>query len=241
MYLDHHASVVWARRVARIVAAQEPADVEVVVLPGFPSLEAVAAAVAGTGIALGAQDVSAHSRGPFTGDVSASSLAQVGCRYVEIGHAERRRLYREDDALVGRKLARALTAGLIPLLCVGEPERMDGQAAARHCAGQVDRAMAAAPAQLASSPLVVAYEPVWAIGAGEPAPAGHIRAVCGALRSHLEDSQGGRPRRVVYGGTAGPGLLARLGQAVDGLFLGRSAHDPLAFGAVLQEAVNHHG
>jgi triosephosphate isomerase len=169
--------------------------------------------------------------------VSGRDLAAFGCRYVEVGHAERRRIFGEDDAVVAGKVAAAVRNGLVPMLCVGEEDRVDADQAAEFCRGQVERALAdvGPDAELPVSELVIAYEPVWAIGAERPAGADHVRSVCRQLRDSFAD---GDPRqlRVIYGGSAGPGLLTELGDAVDGLFLGRFAHDPQAFAAVVGEA-----
>lgn len=174
-----------------------------------------------------AQDVAAQEPGPFTGEVTAAELAEAGVRYVEIGHAERRRLFGDTDEVVAEKTAAALGHGLTPVLCVGE--QTDGPDAADVAVAQLRSALATAPA----GRVIVAYEPVWAIGATAPAADAHIRAVCHTLREARRESHDA----VIYGGSAGPGLLARLGDAVDGIFLGRFAHDVAALGDVLDEAV----
>ncbi|TPX04588.1 triosephosphate isomerase, partial [Schumannella luteola] len=122
--------------------------------------------------------------------------------------------------------------GLTPVLCVGETERMPVGDALAVAAAQVSSAVAGAPA----GRIVVAYEPVWAIGAPEPAPADHIRALTSGLRSAVAELPGRDGSAVIYGGSAGPGLLTELGDDVDGLFLGRFAHDPAALREVLAEA-----
>jgi triosephosphate isomerase len=161
-------------------------------------------------------------------------LAEIGVRYVEIGHAERRYLFGETADLITRKVDVSLEHGLVPLVCVGEGRLGDTTPV------EPEAAIAEAGAQLAevldrlprSSPLVVAYEPVWAIGADQPAPVDHVRAVAAGLRGMLD---GFSSARLIYGGTAGPGLFSQLATAVDGLFLGRRAHDPAAFAEVLAE------
>jgi triosephosphate isomerase len=236
MYLNHDATLAWAHQIAQIVRSRPCDQVEVVILPSFPSLSGVASTVAGTAVRLGAQNLSEYAEGPYTGEVDAASLVQIGCRYVEIGHAERRRRYGEEEPVVGRKLAAALRAGLIPLLCLGETERTGSPGAAHHCVDQLGSALSWVPDDLGEKPLVIAYEPIWAIGADQPAGLEHIQSVCVALRDFLDQSQPTRPVRLVYGGSAGPGLLSQLGEAVDGLFLGRFAHQPSAFATILQEA-----
>jgi triosephosphate isomerase len=155
-------------------------------------------------------------------------LCELGCDYVEIGHAERRRIFGEDDTVIAAKTAAAFRNGLTPLLCVGEQRRSLVEAAAAECVAQLDSAVSTA-----AGPVVVAYEPMWAIGAAEPASPLYIAAVCSALRSHMS----GRGK-VIYGGSAKPGLLTHLGDGVDGLFLGRFAHDPAAVSRILDEVVD---
>ncbi|MDQ7910373.1 triose-phosphate isomerase family protein [Phytohabitans sp. ZYX-F-186] len=222
LYLDIPSTLDWCDRVLALLA-DRPAIVDgrvrVWVAPSLPAIPLVLDRVRGSALAVGAQDLFWAERGAFTGAVSGADLAALGCRYAVVGHAERRRLFGEDDAVVAAKTAAALRTGLTPVVCVGERER--GPGAEQECRRQLD---AAAP----SGPAVVAYEPVWAIGAAEPAGVDRIAAVCAALRAK------GNP--VVYGGSAGPGLLTKLGGAVDGLFLGRFAHDPAALADVLDEA-----
>lgn len=238
MYLDHRATQRWVREVLAAVATQ-PAPVadrvDLAVLPTFVSLDAVAALVRDTPLALGAQDLSWADSGALTGEVSGRDLSTLGCRYVEVGHAERRRIFGEDQEVVAGKFAAAVRNGLTPILCVGEKERVDPDRAAAFCGDQIQRALAGLDPEQQVADVVVAYEPVWAIGADRPAGADHVRAVCRRLREDWPDQRPDR-LRVIYGGSAGPGLLTELGDAVDGLFLGRFAHAPLAFAAVVREA-----
>ncbi len=233
-----------ARRWFDVVAAEVGAHpavragaVEVFVAPTYLQIDDAVRAFRDTPIAVAAQDVSAHGDGAFTGEVSAAELTRSGVTLAEIGHAERRRLYRETDADVAEKVAAALAAGVVPVLCLGESAREDAAAAAAATLAQLRAATDSAPA----GRLVVAYEPVWAIGADAPAPVAHVAAVTRALRVALDADAARAGSAVVYGGSAGPGLLARLGDAVDGLFLGRFAHDPAAFRAVVDEAARMPG
>lgn len=164
----------------------------------------------------------------MTGEDVASLLADTGVHYVELGHAERRALLGETDAVVAEKADRAREAGLVPWLCVGEEERCTPDEAAARCLEQV-------AAVVREGPLVVAHEPVWAIGAAEPAPAEHVVAVARAVRAGL--GKGVADARLVYGGSAGAGLLTTTSSAVDGLFLGRRAHDVAGVRVVLDEAL----
>ncbi|MGN6325575.1 triose-phosphate isomerase [Pseudolysinimonas sp.] len=196
-----------------------------------PSYLAIADAVAALPDGVAAQDVSAEEPGPFTGEVTAAELAEAGVRYAEIGHAERRRLFGDTEEVVAAKTAAALRHGITPVLCVGETTAPtpDAPDAAEVAVAQLRSALTGAPA----GRIIVAYEPVWAIGAAEPASDDHIRAVAAALREARREPHD----TVVYGGSAGPGLLTRLGDAVDGIFLGRFAHDVRALAAVVDEAV----
>jgi len=218
----------WLRDAAELV----PGSVEFFAAPSYLAIpDALAVLPDGTA----AQDVSAEGPGVFTGEVTAAELAEAGVRYAEIGHAERRRLYGDTDDVVARKTAMALRHGLVPVLCVGETvDPADGGPdAAAVSVAQLRSALDGAPA----GRVIVAYEPVWAIGADDPAPDDHIRTVAGALRGALRDPDDA----VIYGGSAGPGLLTRLGDAVDGVFLGRRAHDVAALRAVIDEAVARSG
>lgn len=235
MYFGHREALDWMRRAVGLAAAHaavRSGDVGVFLIPGYLSVLPALEQASGTPVRIGAQDVAATEPGPFTGEVSAAELAEVGVRVVEIGHAERRRLFAEDDAVVAAKTAAALRHRITPVLCVGETGPGDAAAAIAATRAQVRAALADAP----RGAIVLAYEPVWAIGAPEPAPDAHIRAVCAALRADLAADPARAGSAVIYGGSAGPGLLTRLGDEVDGLFLGRFAHDPAALTAVLDEA-----
>lgn len=235
MYFGHREALDWIRRAVDLASAHpavRSGDVGVFLIPGYLAVVEAVGAARGTPVLIGAQDVAAFEPGPFTGEVSAAELAEVGVRVAEIGHAERRRLLSEDDVVVAAKTAAALRHGVTPVLCVGETEPGDADAAITATRAQVRSALESAP----RGRVVLAYEPVWAIGAAEPAPDTHIRAVCAALRADLAADPERADSSVIYGGSAGPGLLTRLGDDSDGLFLGRFAHDPAALTAVLDEA-----
>ncbi|MFD4960063.1 triose-phosphate isomerase family protein [Microbacterium sp. NPDC058389] len=234
-YFGHERARAWfADLAARAGAHPAVASgaVRVFVIPTYLQIPAAAEAFAGTPVLVGAQDVSEFEPGPYTGEVTATELAEVGVAVAEIGHAERRRLFGETDAVIARKAAAALAHGLMPVLCVGETERLSERDAAAATVAQLAADLAGAP----TGPVIVAYEPVWAIGAPEPAPAAHIAAVTTAITAALRADLGRTGSAVIYGGSAGPNLLTRLGDTVDGLFLGRFAHDPDSLVAVLDEA-----
>lgn len=237
MYFDHDRTLAWVsqlRDIASRSALVASRQVELAVFPSFPSLAAVKAAVSDTPVVLGAQNMAAYDSGPYTGEVSAATLAQVGCSYVEIGHIERRKLFGETITDIQQKVALATQYGLRPLLCVGEPEQVDPATAASSCIDFITAATADLPPQT-SCCLTVAYEPVWAIGAAQPASTDHIRSVTLRLQRWLRDHPVLDQSRVIYGGSAGPGLISQLNGSVSGLFLGRFAHDPAAIGAILTE------
>jgi triosephosphate isomerase len=231
MYFGRRRTAEWCRAIADI-ARTHPAVTDdyarLVVLPSNPYLLEANILFAATRVRIGAQDLFWEDGGAFTGEVGGAQLRELGCDYVEIGHAERRRIFGEDDAIIAAKSAAAFRNGLTPLLCVGEEHRVSVEAATATCVAQVRSALSTAV-----GPVVVAYEPVWAIGAAEPAPTEHIAAVCKGLRAHLSSTRS----QVIYGGSAKPGLLTQLGSDVDGLFLGRFAHDPAAVAAILDEVV----
>jgi triosephosphate isomerase len=251
MYFGHARTIAWAEAVAD-VARTHPAvtggTVELFVIPTFPSLVPVRAALEGSGVLLGAQDLAWADEGAYTGEVSGRELAEIGVDLVEIAHAERRSLFHETDRDVAGKVHAAFRNHLRPLICVGEStraSRSDATATATTDAttdaiaevtAQLDRSVATAVADGIAGPVIVAYEPVWAIGAPAPAPDDHIVGVLAGLEAHLATRPELAGSVVIYGGSAGPGLLTRGNGRIGGLFLGRFAHDPAAIRTILDEA-----
>ena len=238
MYFGHEQTIQWCRAVADI-AATHPAvrddHVTLVVLPSFLYIAEAVDVFAGTRVAVGGQDLFWADEGAFTGEVSGKHLRELGCGYAEIGHAERRRVFGETDTMIAAKTAAAFRNRLIPILCVGEAVRSNPAGAARHCRAQLDSALLEVQG---AGRLVVAYEPHWAIGAEKPASPEYVAKTCAAIRDHLDAQPDFAESRVIYGGSAGPGLLTRLKDSVDGLFLGRFAHDPSALEHILTEALD---
>ncbi len=242
MYFGRARTIEWTRAVAAICAehpAVQQGLVEPFVIPTFPSIPDVVPIATEAGMLVGAQDLHWEDAGAFTGEVSAPELAEHGVRLAEIGHAERRRMFGETDETVARKVAAALRHGIAPVLCIGEEVQGDPDTAAAACIAQLEASVSLALEQGLTGRLVVAYEPVWAIGAPQPAGDDHIRAVGSFLRAHA--AAGPFSTQVIYGGSAGPGLLPRIADSVDGMFLGRFAHDPAAFGRILDEALELEG
>jgi triosephosphate isomerase len=186
--------------------------IDVVVFPPYVYLADAIRILDGGQIRVGAQDVCAEASGAFTGQVSASMLKDVGCRYVIVGHSERRRLYHEDDALVARKFAAVLQSGLTPVLCVGETlEEHEANHAQAVVARQMD-AVIALNGIASFAHAVVAYEPVWAIGTGRTASPQQAQGVHAYLRSRIaaQDANIARHLRILYGGSVKGGNAAEL-------------------------------
>jgi len=243
MYFGHKRTLEWVRGVADICAdhpATTGGTVQFFVIPTFPSIPGVLDIAAPAGIAVGGQDLHWEDVGPFTGEVSGAELAELGCTLVEVGHAERRAMFGETDEIVARKTLAGLRNGLAPVLCIGEAEPGAPAEAGALCIDQLESALAPARASRTGGQLLVAYEPIWAIGAPEPAPPEYVTTVCRALREHIGADELFPDSKVIYGGSAGPGLLPRIAADVDGMFLGRFAHDPSAVRRILDE-VDLHG
>ncbi|WP_313688765.1 triose-phosphate isomerase family protein [Pantoea sp.] len=237
MYFGYQQTLAWCRDVAGL-AQRHPAiqsgEIGLFVLPAYPAIPEVAEIFADTPVRFGGQDVCQAENGAWTGEVSASMLQELRCSLAEIGHAERRRHFHEDKTQIAAKVAMSLRHGLTPVLCIGEEHEGSPDQAIALCAQQLAEALAEAEQQGLRGSLLFAYEPQWAIGAPQPAPDHYIRAVCAGLRQL--PTPPGVTLQVIYGGSAGPGLIQRLGGSVDGLFLGRFAHDPNALTQIVDEA-----
>lgn len=236
MYFGYQQTLQWCRDVAVIAGhpAVKSGEVGLFVLPAYPAIPAVAEIFANTTVRFGGQDVCQAENGAWTGEVSASMLQELGCSLAEIGHAERRRHFHEDNAQIAAKVAMSLRHGITPVLCIGEEQQADPQQAIALCEQQLAEALSDAAQQGLKGDVFFAYEPQWAIGAPQPAPDSYIRAVCAGLQQL--STPPGITLKVIYGGSAGPGLIQRLGTDVNGLFLGRFAHDPQALAQIIEEA-----
>lgn len=215
--------------------------VNFVVCPPFVHLQAVGDALAGSPVALGAQDVHAEDEGAYTSDVSASMLTSVGCSYVIIGHSERRQYYEETDADVNQKTQQAMAYGLVPIVCVGETldQRKAGDAASVVRA-QLEGALEGVDVETADE-LVVAYEPVWAIGTGESATPGQAQDMHAVIRSDLAARYGdaGEDIALLYGGSMKPHNAAELLSEpdVDGGLIGSASLNAESFLGIAERAV----
>ncbi|KAK3905689.1 hypothetical protein C8A05DRAFT_41424 [Staphylotrichum tortipilum] len=238
MYFTHARTAAFTTHLLSLLASHPPPNtIDLFLLPDFVSLPSALSTLSSSAIRVGAQDCAAADFGPFTGEVSPAVLREMGCALVEVGHAERRRLFGETDGVVNAKVRAVVRNGMVPLVCVGEvdpPTQGDGEGDG--AVGEVVRQVGAALEGVdGEAEVVVAYEPVWAIGAAEPAGVEHVvRVVRGVRESEVVKGRKGRTR-IVYGGAAGKGLWMRLRGEVDGLFLGRFAHEPKQFVAMIRE------
>jgi triosephosphate isomerase len=229
-YFSLDSARTWAERVADGVRERAIAEDGIYVCVPHPLVPVFTDLLDGTRVAVGTQDVSPHPPGAFTGEVSAPLLAELGVRYVMSGHPERRRFCGETPELVNAKVLATLAAGIVPILVVGEPERMDDPAPVLREQFEAHLAGVSPEAEL-----IVAYEPTWAIGQAEPAPPEHVVATTAAIRELVRAYT---PLvRVVYGGSATFGTYQAIADAAtgepagmpEGVFLGRGGLDPDAF------------
>ncbi|MDQ3485441.1 MAG: triose-phosphate isomerase [Actinomycetota bacterium] len=240
MNLNHHQAVVLVQKLAWTLSDKKHDYdvVEVVVHPPFTDLRSVQTLVDGDRLRLkyGAQDVSLHDDGAYTGDISAAMLVKLGCSYVIVGHSERREHHAEDDAIVNAKAHHAVGAGLVPIVCVGEG--LDVRQAGEQVAfvlGQVDGSLAGFGAEQVAD-LVVAYEPVWAIGTGEVATPADAQEVCAAIRHRLAEVHGEAAvsTRILYGGSVKAANVAGIMHQpdVDGCLVGGASLQVDEFGGI---------
>jgi len=237
MHMTLAESTAVARQLTRLLG--DTRRVEIVIAPSYTALPAVAEVLKGTGILLAAQNAHWDDQGAYTGEVSAIQLKDAGCRFVLVGHSERRSIFGETDEVVGRKLTGVLKRGLSAVLCVGEtPE----QRRTHRTTDVVTAQLEAALAETAPGPfdrLVVAYEPVWAIGTGQVATAGQISEVHELIRQRLEKilgPEGAEAVRVVYGGSVTTENIAELAviKELDGVLVGGASLKADGFAAIVK-------
>ncbi len=236
MNLTHLEAIGLMQKLAWSLPEKYYDKVEVVVLPPFTHIRSIQTMIDGDGLLLvhGAQDLSPHDSGAYTGDVSGVMLAKLGCRYVVVGHSERREIHGETDAEVNSKVRAAIRHGIVPILCVGEGLDV------REAGGQVEhttRQLVAALEKVQSEhveKLVIAYEPVWAIGTGRVASAADAQEVCAALRAAVAATYGDAIAagvRVLYGGSVKAKNVGEIvaERDVDGALVGGASLDPDEF------------
>jgi triosephosphate isomerase len=217
----------------------ECGPVDAAIAPPFPALAETARALAGSPIALAAQNVHPESSGAFTGEVSAPMLVEVGCRYVIIGHSERRALFGESSELVARKLLAVQAAGMIPIVCVGET-LAEREADRTRAIVEEQLRISTEPARTdAPEQLVLAYEPVWAIGTGRTATPEQAQEVHALIRATLSKRFGAAADRIriQYGGSVKAENARALAAQpdIDGALVGGASLDPASFSAILAE------
>lgn len=210
---------------------------EVVIFPPFTALETIADAIDGKDVGYGSQDICWEDSGAYTGEVSPVMVASIGCEYTILGHSERRTIFGESCAVINKKVKAALRNNLVPILCVGEneAERKAGKTAAK-VTGQIERALKGISAEEAAG-IVVAYEPLWAIGTGNNAQVGDVAEVCRIIRAKLKKlfGEAADTIRVLYGGSVKPGNAAELHTAgIDGVLVGGASLEIDSFAAIVR-------
>lgn len=239
MNLNHLEAIALVQKLAFSLDADDLEKVEVAVLPPFTDLRSVQTLVDGDklGIVFGAQDLSVHDSGAYTGEISGAFLAKLRCAFVVVGHSERRQYHAETDELVGAKVKAALKHELTPILCVGEglEVRQAGEHVA-HTLAQLDGALEGVTAEQAAK-IVIAYEPVWAIGTGEVATPEDAQELAAAIRARLGELYSAEVAavvRVLYGGSVKSANVGPIMEQpdVDGALVGGASLDGAEFAAI---------
>ena len=236
MFKTVHETSVFVKELRIVV--KDVADVEIVVAPPFTAVHAAAEAARNTNIGVAAQDLYWEREGAFTGEVSALMIKEAGAEYVIIGHSERRRLFGETDATVNRKIVAAIAAGLMPIVCVGETlEERERNETLAVLDRQIKNGLDTMTADRISN-LVIAYEPVWAIGTGRTATAAQAQESHAHIRMRLRQWFGGDAAercRVIYGGSVKPDNIRELTAEpdVDGALVGGASLEVIGFGDIV--------
>lgn len=232
MNLNHFEAIALVQKLAFALTEKDLDAVDVAVLPPFTDIRSVQTLIEGDhyDIAYGAQDISTHASGAYTGEISGAMLAKLGCTYVAVGHSERRQYHGEDDAVVAAKAAAALAHELIPIVCVGEG--LEIRQSGEHVAYVIDQVRGSLDGindeQVGG--LVIAYEPVWAIGTGEVATGQDAQEVCAAIRADIGERHGrsaAQSVRILYGGSVKATNVAGIMSQpdVDGCLVGGASLD----------------
>ncbi len=241
MNLNHFEAIALVQKLAFALKSADYDACEVVVLPPYTDIRSVQTLIDGDKLKIkyGAQDLSAYDNGAYTGEVSGPMLAKLGCSYVTVGHSERRQHHDESNVLVNQKIHAAYRNGLTPIVCMGEPlEIRKGGGQVGFTIGQLDEALAGLSEEESAS-VIIAYEPVWAIGTGEVATPEDAQEVCGAIRARLGELYSpalAAGIRVLYGGSVKAGNVAGLMDMpdVDGGLVGGASIDPDEFVALVR-------
>ncbi|MEY4136256.1 MAG: hypothetical protein RL205_384 [Actinomycetota bacterium] len=241
MNLNHFEAIALTQKLAFALNEDDFKVVDVAVLPPFTDIRSVQTLIEGDkyDIQYGAQDVSAQDSGAFTGEVSGAMLAKLGCSYVAVGHSERRQYHGETDAVVNAKTKAALRHEITPIVCVGEAlEIRKAGEQVPHVLAQVDGSLEGLTAEQVAG-LVIAYEPVWAIGTGEVATPEDAQEVCQAIRSRVAEVWGAETAasvRVLYGGSVKANNVAAIMAKpdVDGALVGGASLDPDEFVGIVR-------
>jgi triosephosphate isomerase len=239
MHCNHLEAIALVQKLAFTLSDKDYTSVEVAVLPPFTDLRSVQTLTDGDRLKIvyGAQDISAHDSGAYTGEISGPMLSKLGCTYVLAGHSERRQYHSEDDALVNAKVKAALRNSVTPILCIGEP--LEVRQASDHVSytiSQLEGSLAGVPAEQVVS-MVIAYEPVWAIGTGEVATPEDAQEMSAAIRERISAIHGPETAsglRILYGGSVKSGNIAPImaQQDVDGALVGGASLDVGEFAAI---------
>jgi triosephosphate isomerase (TIM) len=236
MHNNHFEAIALTQKLGWGLTDKDYVAADIVVLPPFTALRSVQTLIDGDKLRLrfGAQDVSPHEDGAYTGDISARMLAKLGCEFVLAGHSERRQYHHEDDALVNAKVRVLLGRAITPVLCVGEPlEVRQAGEHLRYTLGQLDGGLASLTVEQVAG-LVVAYEPVWAIGTGEVATPADAQEVCSAVRKRISGVHGdaaAATARILYGGSVKPDNMPAIMAEpdIDGALVGGASLDAADF------------
>jgi triosephosphate isomerase (TIM) len=232
MHNNHFEAIALTQKLAFALTDRDFDAADIAILPPFTALRSVQTLIDGDKLRLmfGAQDISPHHDGAYTGDVSGRMLAKLGCQFVLAGHSERRQYHNEDDALVNAKVKAAFESDITPILCIGEPlEVRRAGAHLPYTLAQLDGGLSHLSAEQVSA-LVIAYEPVWAIGTGEVATPQDAQEVCGTVRGRISAVHGhgaGREARILYGGSVKPDNMPAIMAEpdIDGALVGGASLD----------------
>ena len=241
MNLNHLEAIAVAQKLVYSLNDADYDAVDVAIIPPFTDIRSIQTLIDGDRLRLtyGAQDLSPEASGAFTGDISGSMLPKLGCTYVLVGHSERRAIHEESDALVNRKMKAALAHEMVPIMCVGEELSVrESGAHVSHVIRQI-RAGVESLTKPDLKKIVIAYEPVWAIGTGKVATPEDAQEVCAAIREEIENlasAQIAQAMRILYGGSVKSSNVREIMAKpdVDGALIGGASLDPQEFANIVK-------